>query len=218
MRRLVLIKGSHRIEKVIEIGNKAHVVTQHGTFKIRDNLHSNSFIALINNGFSQVQRIYELTPVRKRDIYDLLPFSTITDLQFIQVEISPDEIKQVAKEYYVLQEGGRLAKLAYGETVRILCYLQTLETRKDFCLFGRDKPELKEIILETFTGTSVELGFFILLDCLQNNRLDNFMLEWRSTDLFEVDLEALKVFIEDSFLEKAEKSKLKPFLSKIMLK
>lgn len=218
MRRLLLLKGSHKIEKIVEIGNKAHIVTQQGTFKVRDNLHSNSFVVLRNNRFSQIQRIYELCPLRKRDIYDWLPFSTVTNLEFMHLEIPQEEVKQIAKEYYVLQRGQSVAKLAYAETVRILCYLQTLESLKDFCLFGTDRSELSEMVLATFTGTSVELGFFILLDCFQNNRLDAFMIEWRNKDMLGIDLDALRLFIDDSFLEKGEKSKLKPFLSKIMSK
>lgn len=221
MKKYVLVKEHFKINKIIEINGKAHAITDSGTFKIKDNIHSNTFLVYNNSDSTvtgSVLKILELCPMDIKELYNSIPFSDLTNLQFKSFEglINSTEI---VKKYHLFSYENKLLKLKYKEMVRILMYLQSLSDKNDFNLFDRSteiNDKLFHWIINTYNGSSLELGFFILLDCLENERLGDFIAEWRTKDLFEIDLKALLLFVNESFLEIKDKSKIKGYLSKLV--
>lgn len=224
MRKVVLVKGHHNILKVTEINGKAHAVTDNGTFKIRNNLHSNSFLVYspVNSSVvGHVSGILELSPMNMREVYNTIPFSTLSDIKLVPLDnlLSLDAIKCFSKEFYLFNLGFSVAKLEYSEMIRIVMYMQTLNRPDDFNLLDLSSQlnrRLKDWILETFSGNSIELGLFILLECIKNEKLEDFITEWKRKDLLEVDIKALINSLGSSFLEKTEKNSVKTYLAKFV--
>lgn len=215
MRRLLLVKGNHDIRKIFEIEKLTIVVTEKGTFKLRDNMHSDTFMIKEGSEFTPISRMLELCPLDFKELYNILPFCTPASLDFHEFDIGSENLATFCQTYYLFQRNGAVSKLKYSEIVKILQYLQTLENPAEFNLFGAGLDDLKQWILSTFKRTSAELGFFLLLDCIQNNRISSFLVEWKSIDLFETDIQGLVEILEDSFLDKREKERLKKFLLKL---
>lgn len=222
MRKFFLVKGHHTIEKLVEINGKAHASTSSGTFKIRENPHSNTFLASEGNGvIGSVVKIFEMTPIDTREIYNSIPFSEITDIQLVSLKDIMDKmhLEEFSRKFYLFRYGSSISKISLRDLVRILMYMQTLERPEEFALFATStelKKKLAEWITRTFTGSSIELGFFILLECLERDQLDAFVSEWKQKDLFDINLKGLLNFLDDSFLEKKEKMKIKAYLLKLM--
>jgi len=218
MRRLFLVKGSHNVLRMAEINGKAHAITDKGTYRVRDNPHSNSFLLLSPEGrlLGPAAKVLELSEMDTGELYRTLPFSDLTGIKATALDglLSQAEISSFARRYFLFDSGGAVVKLRYSEMVRIVMYLQTLEKGSEFSL-GGVSGEMKAWVSECFSGTSVELGFFVLLECLEGERMDDFVGEWRRKDLFGVDVKGLMSFVEDSFLGKSEKCKVKAYLSKL---
>ncbi|ELA42156.1 uncharacterized protein VICG_00799 [Vittaforma corneae ATCC 50505] len=225
MRKFLLVKGHYNIEKIAEIGGKAHAITDEGTFKLRDNPHSNSFLLSSTLDCSiagSVLKVLEMSQMDLKELCDSIPFSEISNIRLVSFEnmIKKDALADFSKKYYLFLVGSSLAKLKYKEIVKIIMYLQTLSSPKDFALYSNNSysVELAEWIVNTFIGSSYELGLFILLDCLENDRLDSFIAEWKSRDLYDIDLKGfLNSFVLDSLmLDRREKVKIKGYLSKLV--
>lgn len=225
MRKFLLVKGHYSIEKITEIGGKAHAITDKGTFKLRDNPHSNSFILFSPPSSSvtgAVLKILEMSQMDTKELYDSIPFSDASNIQLVSFDnmIKKDDLVDFSKKYYLFLMGSSLAKLKYKEIIKILMYLQTLSSPKDFALYNSNAygAELTEWAVNSFTGSSHELGLFILLDCLESDRLDRFIAEWKCRDLYDVDLKGfINNFIPDSaLLKRSEKAKVRGYLSRLV--
>lgn len=216
MSKIFLVKGNHLIHRLEAMGSKVHAITAEGTFKVRENDHSNTFLSYPS--LTPVSKIYELSPLNYKEIYDFLQFSTILDLQWWESHFSESELTFLKTKYFLLIKGQQISKVSYGEIVKILKYLQSLEKPTDFNLYenSNNGANIKSWVLDTFKGTSVELGFFILLDCSLKGNLGSFICEWKNADLFGIDIKELIDYIDNSFLEKSEKVTFKSFLAKFL--
>lgn len=216
MSKLILFKGNHKILNIEDIANKAHAITSKGTFKIKENSHSNTFLSYPS--FSPIEKIYELSPLNYREIYNYLDFSYLTDMKWTKVPLTSDELNILRTKYYVIVNEKSICKIIYSDLIKILMYLQSLKNISEFSLYENIDTHkiIKSWVLDTFTGSSLELGFFILLDCLERDSLDSFIIEWKKADLFDIDLKGFVSFLDNSFLERSEKAKVKFFLSKFI--
>lgn len=216
MAKFFLVKGDHTILGIDEIAGKAHAITTNGTFKIRDNPHSNTF--LVNPTLDPISKIYELSPLNYREIYDFLQFSPLMAIKWYDSPFTTEELNILSKKYFIFTKGSSIAKIEYYEVIRILKYIQSLESINEFNLFEmvENGKLIKDWALNTFKGTSFELGFFILLNCMRNEMLENFIIEWKKADLYDIDLRGFLNYIDDCFLEKGEKTRVKLVISKFI--
>lgn len=219
MKKLFLFKGNHNVLKIDEISGKAHAITTEGTFKIRENPHSNTF--LVSPYLSPIYKIYELSPLNYREIYDSLAFTSFINTVWWDSPLCEVELSVLRKKYFLLQDNcsiSKIAKISYSEIIKVLKYLESLENPDDFSLFEKldNGHSIKQWVLGTFKGVSYELGFFILLDCMQKGKLEAFVVEWKQADLLDIDLRGFLEYLDNSFLEKAERTKVKLFLSKLV--
>lgn len=216
-----LVKGHHNIQNIKEIGNKTYAVTDTGTFKIRENMHSDSF--LIQNedsSFSQINQIYELAPVDMAEIYDKIPFTSIYNSVGFSLQGIFDKgtCKDFSRQFFVLEKDFQMYKFKYEEIIKILKYIQCVEDA-DFQLFSMLEADWRQslvswsadVLKNNVFGVSISilLGFFILLE---NKSLDSFISEWKSADLDEIDVRSLVSFLDRTFLEKNQRTKIKQYL------
>lgn len=224
MRRFFAVKGLHDVEKVVEIGGKAHMVTGQGTFKVKDNMHSNTFLV----GSTPILKIYDLCPIDHREVYNSFEPCSIRDIEHtgsvlknIDSMLSRSEIEVLKKTFYLVEKNGCLARLEYSEMIKVLQYIQSLENIDEFSLYG---SAMREWAISNFGGgssrdISLELGFFILLKWTNSGtdltRLDGFVYEWKRHDLTEPNLKQLLEYLDNTFIRKEEKSRIKSFLGRL---
>lgn len=232
MSKFFLVKGNHTVQKIIQKGSKAYAVTDNGTYKIRENLHSNSFVVYPEP--TLISRIYELSEINYREVYNSLEFTNFNNLlteDFTEF-LKKEEIRAFCKKFYVFYDETRVAKIEYKEVIRIIKYMQSCGSKSEFNLYKTtfqsnimdDQDLLKyysdlnnrvrDWAFDVFTGDSTELGFFILLENL--NTLENFVTEWKRQDLYDISLRSLISFVENSFLDKQEQLKIKTFISRLI--
>lgn len=225
MRKFFAIKGIHDAERILDINSKAHVVTKQGTFKMRDNMHSNTFLV----GTDLVKKIYDLSPIDYNDVYESLESWPMHDVEHIGSALmclddvlSRAEIDTLKKNFYLVEKDGRLGRLEYTDIIKTLQYIQSLGDMGEFCLYG---GEIKEWAMVNFgkasnRNISLELGLFILLrrtrSCSDLGSFDGFLDEWRRHDLEEPDLGQFLVYLDRTFLRKEARMKIKGSLGRLI--
>lgn len=225
MRKFFAVKGVHDAERMVDINGKAHVVTRQGTFKMRDNMHSNTFLV----GTEPIQRIYDLSPIDYSDVYECLEPCSIRDAEhsdsvFVSLDgiLSLGEIDALKERFYLVVKNGRLGRLDYADVVKTLQYIQSLGSMEEFCLYG---DVIKKWAEANFGATrnrdiSLELGFFILLRRTKSGNdlsgLDGFLDEWRRHDLEEPDLRRFSMYLDSTFIRKDARIRIKSFLARLV--
>lgn len=223
MRKFFAVKGLHSAERIVDIGGKAHIVTEQGTFKMRDNMHSNTFLV----GTAPILKIYDLSPVDYREVYNSLEPCSIYNIEHtgsalrsFDGVLSKSEIEVLKNQFYLVEKGECLGRLEYSDVIKLLQYVQSLEDIEEFNLHG---SVIRDWVVQNFgrasgRNVSFELGFFILLrltnSCTDLTRLDSFLSEWRKCDLFEPRLREFLAYLDSTFIKREEKSKIKNLLSR----
>lgn len=224
-----LLKGHHNIQNIKEVGNKTYAVTDTGVFKIRENMHSNSFIIQHGeNHYNQISQIYELASIDLMEIYNKIPFSSIYNPSGFSLQgvLDRDTCRQFSNQFFVLEKDFKIYKFKYEEVVKTLKYLQSIDSGSEFQLFSMLENDWKQCLIRWTTDVlqnnafgvsiSILLGFFILLDTLENKSLESFISEWKRADLEEIDIKSLISFMDKTFLEKSQKTKVKQYLSRLV--
>lgn len=91
MKKYFIIKGHHNVQKFIEINGKAHIVTDTDVLKIRDNLHSNTF--LIQN--IPVLKIYDIEPINYKELYNSLNPQSIVDIKRVEDYMNSSKLNSI---------------------------------------------------------------------------------------------------------------------------
>lgn len=212
-----LIKGRFHILKFTELNGKAHILTTQGTYKLSENIYSDTFLVRKPDGFHPVPLILDATLVGTHDIFTALPVSSLHSPQWTSLMdiAAPKDARMLIRCYKLFvhtEQDGRLmaARIPYAEIVKTVCYMQALSSKSDFAMWN---DERKQWAIDSFTGSSAELGMYVLLECLENGRGDGFVEEWRRKDLYEPDLASLGAYIEEC--GRGDREMLHGFLEKL---
>lgn len=198
-RKYFLISGKYEMDKFTEIRNKAHFVSSGGTYKIRENLHTDSFLLrTADNSYHRVLRVYEPVPVDYKAVRDMLPVSSLSDPLFVNLSsyLSLGEAVEMVRANRLLSQtrpdGLYAARIGIGDVIKTVCYMQTLGDTSQFRLYD---DTVRDWAINHLSGSSAELGFFVLQLAVEEGR--DFMGEWVERDLYEPNVRELMDYIEE---------------------
>jgi len=233
MRKFFAVKGSKEINKIVEINGKAHAISDCGVLKLKDNMHSNTF--LING--TPILKIYDVEKVDYNEFYRSLPQTSVDSLDEYNLSIQNNiphnqifnktEMEELTRRFFLLEHNGFLIRFTTSDIIRFLQYIQSLDSISDFNLHNQIVKGWALLhFSDVFDSTSCSardshlsllLGFFILLKCVENSQITSFFSEWKSLDLHNPDLKKfLSTFIDDTFLDKKEIIQIKKQLCKLI--
>lgn len=239
--KIFLIEGHHSIDKFIEIGTTAHISTSTSTLALRECIHSNSFLVSpvkSTNSFWPVSSIFETSHVNYEHVLEslneqsLFPISSSLIFANLSEILLDSEIRVFASRFKLItnetENGILVARIDTKSIIKIIQYIQSLSCVDEFALFKEEEygKVIERWAINSFKGSSAELGYFIALQKIEELKdgksgletarrdiANRFIEEWRSKDLHEPDLDGLRRLVYEKTPTKADKMIIQSILS-----
>ncbi|KAL6121733.1 hypothetical protein NUSPORA_01319 [Nucleospora cyclopteri] len=206
---LVIIKGIHKVDKLVEIGQKLYCKTDQGLFKVKEVIMGTTIIAnyhqentIEQKDYKFIKKYIELHPISSTEILQSFEESSLTDIKYLENNFTEDFIR----ENLLYKDAKGVAKFSINEMINLLIY------RQSGIISGNqiENEDLRLFLMSTCNDNYL-LGVLLLLKNIENLYLG--YEEWKEKNLMEFDIVELRKSVKKcKWVKKEEKLKIEEFL------